>query len=216
MQNQVILPNFSFTQANNNNWEEELNTQGEGYAYGLELYYENALTEDLFVSSSYAYSRSWRKYSSINDNTYFPYDFDRPHDFNLQIQLDLSAKWQLSTAFYYQSGRPITLPTALSLGLPGLANSFIYTIYNNGRLKDYHRLDLVLRKKVITRKDRAGNITMGFYNVYGRSNPLAFSISGKTTAVFNEQGQIVNQHTPTRSTLTLFRFLPILSYEVRY
>lgn len=216
MQNQVILPNFSFTQANNNNWEEELNTQGDGYAYGLELYYENALTEDLFVSSSYAYSRSWRKYSSINDNTYFPYDFDRPHDFNLQIQLDLSAKWQLSTAFYYQSGRPITLPTALSLGLPGLANSFIYTIYNNGRLKDYHRLDLVLRKKVITRKDRAGNITMGFYNVYGRSNPLAFSISGKTTAVFNEQGQIVNQHTPTRSTLTLFRFLPILSYEVRY
>lgn len=212
---QVILPGFSFAQSNNRNWENEIIAQGDGYAFGLECYHESSLSNAFFMSLSYTYSRSFRRFAEINQGQYFPYNFDRPHDFNLQLQAKLSSKWQLATAFYYQTSRPITAPTALGSSRDGL--SLIYPKLNNARLPDYHRVDVSLSKKTLNKKGREGKLTFGIYNIYGRPNALSINYSARGTGFINpETGVFDIFTTPNTEVLSLFRFFPIFSYEVRY
>lgn len=215
MVNQVILPSFSFAQNTAENWENELTTNGRGYAYGLEFYYENAIHPNALLSASYTFSRSFRQFSTINEGAYFPFNFDRPHDFNVQLQLKLDEEWQLASAFYYQTGRPISSPTAIIPNELG-ASILYFPLLNNSRLPDYHRLDIVLSKKTTTRKGRAGKLNFGLYNVYARRNALDLSFNVSSTSSQFNGGPVIRETRLVQSKTSLFQFFPILSYEVKY
>ena len=57
---------------------------------------------------SYSYARSFRKYANINGGKEFPYDFDRPHNFNIAASYRINEKFKISATWTYQTGLPYT------------------------------------------------------------------------------------------------------------
>jgi TonB family protein len=75
-----------------------------GRAYGLEVLLRRQSKTGPFGWISYTLSRSER----YRDGAWAPYDFDRPHLFNLVAGLPLRRNWDLGLRLQYQSGRPTT------------------------------------------------------------------------------------------------------------
>jgi len=163
----------------NENIETEL-LPGEGISYGLELLLRKN-TGRWSGWIAYTLSRSRQRVFSpdprqaVSDGDWYPANFDKPHDLSIVVNYDLSKKWSLGATFVYQTGRPISLPT----GRFTLENMTfpIYDERNNGRIADYHRLDLsaTYRKQRQEDKKLKTSLNFGLYNAYGRDN--AFSVT---------------------------------------
>ncbi|AXT52610.1 hypothetical protein D1818_17870 [Aquimarina sp. BL5] len=161
------------------NLETELVT-ADGFSYGLELAAHKNKGK-LTGNVNYTYSVSKRKTKSnfsseqINNNTYFPSNFDRPHIFNITANYKLSKKWEVGAFFTFQTGRPITQPNG-RLTLDG--DSFItYSDRNAFRIPNTHRADISFTYTPTDnpKTNWKGSWNFGVYNVYGRKN--AFSIN---------------------------------------
>lgn len=162
--------------------KEHLETEilvGKGWAYGAEL----SLTKTagrMKGRLSYTFSRSFREVKgntgseTINGGDRFPANFDQPHNFKLNTQIELSKKASFSINFAYNTGRPITVPTA-AYTVNGI---FVadYSSRNQFRIPDYHRLDIAytLVPRAIRKGRYQGSWTLSIYNLYGRKN--AFSV----------------------------------------
>jgi len=159
--------------------------QGKGIAYGLELMVKSTKGK-LKGWGSYTYSRTLRRMegtareSTINKGNWFPSYYDKPHDLTLSGSYILTRRWTVSSNFTYSTGRPFSVPE----------NGFIfddilignYTERNNGRIPDYHRLDIsfTLDTSLKIKKLWESSWTFAVYNVYGRKN--AYSVFFKDTA----------------------------------
>ncbi len=161
------------------NLETEL-VAAEGFSYGLELAAHKNKGK-LTGNVNYTYSVSKRKTKSnfsseqINNNRYFPSNFDRPHIFNITANYKLSKKWEVGAFFTFQTGRPITQPNG-RLTLDG--DSFItYSDRNAFRIPNTHRADISFTYTPTDnpKTNWKGSWNFGVYNVYGRKN--AFSIN---------------------------------------
>lgn len=152
---------------------------GKGWAYGAEL----SLTKTagrMKGRLSYTFSRSFREVKgntineTINGGDRFPANFDQPHNFKFNTQIELSKKTTFSLNFAYNTGRPITVPTA-AYTVNGI---FVadYSLRNQFRIPDYHRLDIAytLVPRAIRKGRYQGSWTLSIYNLYGRKN--AFSV----------------------------------------
>ena len=84
-----------------------------GRAYGLEVLLRRQSKTGLFGWISYTLSRSER----YRDGDWVPYDFDRPHLFNLVAGLPLRRNWDLGLRLQYQSGRPTTTTAGYNAAL---------------------------------------------------------------------------------------------------
>ena len=155
--------------------ESEL-VQGEGEAYGLELFlkkHTGAVTGNL----SYTLSRTQIRVPSGIEGVqqdWFPAKFDRPHNLNLVANWTASKKSRFSMVFNLSSGRPITAPiSAYALGDVVVSN---YSARNEFRIPTYHRLDLsyTYKRNAVKKKRYQDSITFSIYNIYGRKN--AFSV----------------------------------------
>ena len=159
----------------NPNLEEEI-AQGDGEAYGLELFLRRH-TGKLKGNFSYTYSRTFIEAPvSIENDEYarFAAKFDRPHSVNLVMDWTVSRKSKFGLVFNYTSGRPITAPvSSYSLGNVVVPN---YSDRNEYRIPNYHRLDLsyTYRRNAVKKKRVQDSITFSIYNIYGRRN--AFSV----------------------------------------
>ncbi len=149
-----------------------------GYNYGLELFMRKN-SGDLTGWASYTYSTSQRRSQSpfpemqINNNTYFPSNYDRPHNLTLNANYHLSRRWRMGATFTYNTGRPVTLPE-LTYRYNG--NMLIYySDRNSHRLPDYHRLDIsiTLGENLRVNQRGKGTWTFSLMNVYGRKNPFS-------------------------------------------
>lgn len=128
---------------------------------------------------SYVYSRSLRRVESIfetesiNGGNYFPSNFDRPHDFTLVLNYQISKRVQFSTNFKFLTGRPITFPVS-SYTIDGY--SFVhFSERNQFRTEPYHRLDLALTVLGSLKKNKRyrSSWSLSVYNAYGRENPFS-------------------------------------------
>lgn len=147
-----------------------------GYNYGLELMLSKPAGK-LSGWASYTYSvsrvRSDSRFteSQINQNRYFPTNFDRPHNLVINTSLGLSRRWRFGATFTYNTGRPVTLPEH-SYEYDGT-----YLLYfsdrNEYRLPDYHRLDvsISLDESLRLTGRRKSSFTFAIMNLYGRKNP---------------------------------------------
>ena len=156
-----------------------------GRSYGIEFLIKKK--SDRFNGwLSYTVSRSERKMTSalqneqLNDRTYFPADFDRTHDLAVVGIYQLSKRWSLSSNFIFRTGRPIALPESKY----EFENSIIsnFTLRNQGRIANYHRMDVSatlktnkgeMRKNGKTKK-LDDSWTFSIYNLYAQRN--AFSL----------------------------------------
>lgn len=144
-------------------WEDKV-TQGEGYSFGLELFYTKTIRK-YTGWISYTLSKTRHRFSDINEGRYYPYKYDKTHDISMFNKYELSKKWILSATWNYQTGIAVTLPESFTrLG-------FIYGDKNNFRFRPYHRLDLGA-SNTKHRKSYNRIWSFGLYNAYFNTNPI--------------------------------------------
>ena len=155
--------------------EEEI-LQGDGEAYGLELFLRRH-TGKVKGNLSYTFSRTFIEVPLVaesNELLRFPARFDRPHSLNLVMDWTVNRKSKFGLVFNYTSGRPITAPvSSYRLGNVVVPN---YSDRNEYRIPSYHRLDLsyTYRRNAVKRRRYQDSITFSIYNIYSRRN--AFSV----------------------------------------
>ncbi len=151
--------------------------QGQGKAYGIEFSIKKR-KGPINGWLNYTWSRSFLRSVNenlgdrINNNQWFPSDFDRPHVVNGTINFE-SKYNTFSFNFTGQSGRPFTLPNGIVS--VGEIETPIYLERNNSRLPVYHRLDFSwnLHFSESKKNKRWSNYwTVTLYNIYARNNPI--------------------------------------------
>jgi len=147
---------------------------GKGRAYGMEL---SLKTSRRLVNGqlNYTWSRTERQIAGINQGAWYPSNFDKPHNINLVISYQPSQRHTLTLNFTYSTGRPTTAP----LTNHRLSNAIIVPVYslrNQLRIPDYHRMDLsyTVGRGYNKRKTLKASWNISVYNVYARKN--AFSV----------------------------------------
>lgn len=147
--------------------------EGQGRAYGLEATLKGrSLRFD--GQLSYTWSRTERQIAGINQNRWYPSNFDQPHNLNLSFKYRIDERQSLSANFTFASGRPTTAPIVSYTN----GNTIVVPIYterNQLRIPDYHRLDLSYNIGMNKNKQKGFKTSWDFtlYNVYGRKNPFS-------------------------------------------
>jgi hypothetical protein len=132
---------------------------------------------------SFAYVNRYYENTSGELEHYYPH-FDRRHNINLVVSYKLGSteSWEISTRWNYGSGFPFTQTQGyyekltFNNGIYGdytTANGdlgIIYSDLNGGRLADYHRLDLDLKKRFVFSETMRLDVDLSVINVYNRQN----------------------------------------------
>jgi hypothetical protein len=196
---------------NSETWQDQLEA-GRGYAYGLETGLRGQFGP-FSTSLAYTLSWAWRQFDAQNNGEPFPYRFDRRHNFHAELVFQKSSRFNAVAGWSYMSGEAITLPDQLypdfDNNLPGGATggprfTYNYTARNNYRLPAIHRLDVAVN--FVKRKGKyfQRTWTLGLFNAYGQNNVVGVSIQEEPNGVYSLQG------------LTLFRFIPTVSYSIKF
>jgi len=214
-------PGASFLFGFENDWQEKI-TQGEGDAYGLELFFQKRTGR---TTGWIGYTLSWnnRKFDIINSGRKFPFRYDRRHDFSLVLSHDFSKRITASSSCVYGTGNAVTLPVAkytfydhddyhLANGYSGYTST-VETLgdKNAFRMTSFHRLDfnVSFHKK---KKKHERTWSFGAYNAYFHKNPY-FVYSGNSTEIING-----DQEKKTRyKEVSLIPFaVPYFSYGFKF
>jgi hypothetical protein len=178
--------------------------QGNGRAYGLELYLRKRLgTTTGWIS--YTLARAENRYgvpgvakAGINEGQYFLAPSDKTHDLSV-VGIRPAGKWTLGTTFSLASGLPTTYPTSRYV-VDGLLVAE-FGVRNSTRLPLYHRLDVSA-----TRKWGRGEIQLGVFNIYNHFNAQSISFrQSKTNPLASEAVR-----------LSIFGAVPSVSYSLSF
>jgi len=171
----------------NENIEQEV-LQGEGKAYGIEFILRKKMGK-LNGWLGYTYSRSFLRLDSefeeerVNNGTFFPSNFDKPHDVSLIANYKFTRRHSLSANLVYQTGRPVTFPIG-NFNFGG-SNFVAFSDRNQFRIPDFYRLDLGFNIEGNHKKNKLAHSfwTISIYNILGRNNPYSVFF-------ITEQGEI--------------------------
>jgi outer membrane receptor for ferrienterochelin and colicin len=154
----------------------EKTTQGSGRGMGLEISVEKQ--SGRFTGSvNYTLSKSERQYIDLNNGLSFPFKYDRLHDLNISLNVQISKKWDISLLWAFGTGYPVTIPVekyypALNLTYNIQFNLiYYYPSLNNYRLSAYHRLDVGIHYKT---QNKIGEhmLSIDLFNAYDHKNPI--------------------------------------------
>ncbi|WP_080057680.1 TonB-dependent receptor [Spirosoma aerolatum] len=181
----------------------------EGKAYGVEFLVKK-LTGKLNGWLSYTYARTLLRTADatnneiINKGSWYPSNYDKPHDVTLVGNYKINRRFSLSLNFTYSTGRPITLPVSKYVldGVPRL----LYSERNQYRIPDYYRTDFAMNiegnHKV--KKLAHSSWTIAVYNLLGRHNPYSVYFKTEGYRINGYQLSIFGQ--PIPSVTYNFRF----------
>ncbi len=176
---------------------------GDGEAYGAEFLIKKTQGR-LTGWIGYTLSRTLRQIDGINNDDPFPARQDRIHDVSLVAVYDVSPKLSLSMNFVYYTGDAVTFPAG-RYTIDGVVTPY-YTERNQGRMPDYHRLDLGTTWYNKKTEKFESSWSFSLYNAYGRQN--AFSIAFEPS----EDDPNVTQAVQT----ALFRWVPSVTYNFKF
>jgi hypothetical protein len=150
----------------------------QGKAYGVEVFLKKN-TGKLNGWLSYTYSRSLLKVAgptsteTINNGTYYPSSYDKPHAVNVVGNYKFNRRINISINTTYSTGRPITIPVA-KYELGGVQRVF-YSERNEYRIPDYFRADasVNIEGNHKIKKLAHSSWTIAVYNLTGRANPYS-------------------------------------------
>lgn len=193
-------------------WQTLVVGQGKGAAYGVECFIrKNSGRMNGWVA--YTWSKSNRQTPGVNNGNWYPFRYDRRHDLAIVVNYRISSAWKFSTTFEYQTGFAITMPIGIQQTLQvdqSSYPSFIFSGRNNARMPDYHRLDFGFSHSTTTKRGHESIISLGMYNAYGRQNPFYIDYKVKNSS---SNGEVTGGYFFQR---TLFRFLPYLTWSIKY
>lgn len=201
LQNQIDYKNGAVLIANQN-VESQL-VYGIGRAYGLELFAKKKYGK-LTGWISYTLSRTERKFTSINNNSWFPARQDETHSLSVVAIYKANKKWTYSGDFVYNTGNAVTWPSG-KYNVNG-NTIFYYTERNGYRMPPYNRLDVsaILQGKKRGRYDHSWIFSI--YNLYARENPYFVQFQA-------------NPNDPQKTQAvqySLFRLIPSVTYNFKF
>jgi hypothetical protein len=191
-------------------WENAVESGGEGESYGAEIFLQKKKGK---TTGWIGYTLSWtnRKFENINFGQWYPYKFDRRHDFSLVISHKFNKKWDIGATWVYGTGNAMTFPQGVYLGMldtspfgdqltVGSVES--YGERNSTRLPAYHRFDVGINKNSYKKKWES-TWSLGVYNLYNRKNPWFAYLS------YRANQRVANQ-------VSLFPIIPSISYRIKF
>lgn len=213
MENLVTLKEGYENMVNLAGVENKIETNGTGMAYGAEFMLKKN-TGKWTGSVSYAWSFANRQFDKINDGKAYEYDFNRPHNFVLNINRDLGKNWTMNAVWMLQSGIPYTPALGKQYALnPETGNMNIELIYgqkNSERMQPYHRLDIGFNHTITTKHGNKAVWTYSVYNAYNNINPFYYYYDNdnntENTTYYNRPLQLYKAG--------LFTIIPSISYKV--
>ncbi len=200
MQNQIDYKNGATLRAN-----ETVENQllfGVGRAYGAEFFFKKA-TGKFTGWVSYTFSRSERKFPTVNRETWFPSRYDRTHDLSIVLMYDITPRINVSATWVFYTGQAVTYPIGKYV-----LNGEIVPLYgdrNQDRFPNYHRLDIGATFVLKKRKTWEHDLNISVYNTYAYKN--AYTIDFK---VDYDNGTSYAEKT------YLFRIVPSITYNFKF
>ena len=180
-----------------------------GKAYGAEFMIKKT-SGKLNGWISYTYSRTFLKVDdptageTINNDEYYPANFDKPNNVNFIGNYRFSHRFSVSLNMVYSTGRPITLPIAV-FNTAG-AQRVYYSDRNEYRIPDYFRTDLSfnIEGNHKIKKLTHNSWSFGVYNLTARKN--AYSV------YFKQEGGVLKGY-----QLSIFgTAIPFITYNFRF
>jgi hypothetical protein len=204
---------IDFASSISTDWQQLVEINGEGVAYGTEAMIRKTRGK---LTGWLGYTLSWnqRQFAGINAGIAYPGSFDRRHDISATASYQLNDFWQLAGNWVFQSGRPVTLPSAVyqlpgSEGLNGRNYVLVYQGRNQSRMPAYHRLDLSATW-FPDGKDKAKSWSFGVYNAYNRQNPFYLDVQSRFGMDAMGNRRVLDFSLTQQS---LFPFLPWISHQ---
>ena len=122
---------------------------------------------------SYTFSKTRRNIPEINNGDPYPAPYDKPHDFAIVLNYEITKRIWTSANWVYSTGLPVTFPTGRFEYMGNIAP--VYSNRNAYRMPDYHRLDISVS---LQSKDKPGrkwnyDLNLSVYNAYARKNAWA-------------------------------------------
>ena len=191
-------------------WENAVETGGEGESYGAEIFLQKKKGK---TTGWIGYTLAWtnRKFENINFGEWYPYKYDRRHDFSLVLSHKFNEKWDIGATWVYGTGNALTFPQGVYLGMPHaspwdeqMSVEFVesYGNRNSTRLPAYHRLDFGINKHK-KRKKWDSTLSLGAYNLYNRKNPFFAYLA------YEDNQRVAKQ-------VSLFPIIPSISYRIQF
>lgn len=205
------------------NWENLVETEGDGTSYGVELLLQKKEGRTTGWVG-YTWSKTDRQFENLNNGNPFPYRYDRRHDASIVVTHKLSENVDVSATWVYGTGAAFTMPLAkydvsegadLPFSDPEFPEEiFIYGKRNANRMRAYHKLDLGVnfRKK---KKWGERTLNLSLFNAYARQNPYFYYVETTDIPVDNE-GNIKGEGRTGIYQQSLFPILPSISYSFRF
>lgn len=181
------------------NWEANVVSGGIGESFGLETLIRKN-TGKITGWIGYTLSKSQRQFDELNEGDWFPFKFDRRHDFKLSLKYTPRKRFNVAVNFVYSTGMRGTVPIGRFYDASGDVG-YVFTKRNAFLYPDYHRMDIAFN---FPKETSWGQRTWSFgaYNAYNRNNPFF---------VYFTYGQ-----RPHANQLSLFPVLPYVSYQFKF
>jgi len=124
---------------------------------------------------SYTHSKTTRTIPGINNGEPYLAPYDKPHDFAVVANYEITKRIWASANWIYSSGLPVTFPTGRFEYMGNIAP--VYSDRNAYRMPNYHRMDMSLSLKSKEKPGRKWNydLNLSVYNVYARKNAWAIN-----------------------------------------
>lgn len=208
-------------------WEEKVE-MGKGRSFGVEMMAQRTVGNTTGWLS-YTWAKSDRKFAKggINNGERFPFKYDRRHQLNVVVNHKFSDRIDVSASWMYATGTTLTVEEGMVGTLrpyypyytydpeyimnPGMWQHGYVEKRNNYRLPASHRLNIGANfHKKTKRGMRTWNVSV--YNVYNAMNPNLAHRGYRTYK--NADG--TEEEVPVIKKLTIFPFLPSVSYTYRF
>ena len=215
------------------NWE-TLVTQGDGEAYGVELFVQRSSGK---FRGWVGYTLAWTllTFEDLNrGNTFFP-KYDRRHDVSIVLTYDISSLVTLTGTWVYGTGNNVTIPkyrtnlpyhsvnVSPGTDVPSSFNSFLAQAggsnaefyVNDGRFnfraEPYHRMDIGLQRAKryrLFRREVKGVWEFAVYNAYNRLNPFYYSLQREARSGQGTRFKLIRNG--------LFPIIPSVTYRIEF
>ena len=190
---------------------EQVVLAGKTRAYGLEIMAKKNVGK-LSGWISYTLSRSEQQTagrtpieSGINNGNWYKTGWDKTHNIYVTGSYKLNQKWSFGSIFTYQTGQPVTFPTA-QYQYQGI-NVPVYSDRNQDNLPAYHRIDVSATLNPTKNKGRKwqGEWVFSVYNLYGRKNAASINFRQNQDSGLNEAVR-----------LSIFGIVPSVTYNFKF
>ena len=195
------------------------NSTSMGRAYGIELFYQQKLSNKWFYNLSGSYI-----VSEFQDNAgnYIPSSWDNRTALNIILGKTFGKNWSIGGKFTYAGANPYTpynegLSSDISVWDANRRGVFDYSQLNSERLPAFHALDFRIDKKWFLQKSTIIAF-LDLQNLYNNK----FQLIPYLTPIYNEDGlPQVSQDNPSLYDLQLInsdtgRVLPTIGFSIEF